>query len=125
VKTPAQAKFRDVLEGLREKFSDVHAILMVGPDGVMDHLLLNTTLSIEMIAGEYEALLRIAARTSEDAGAGHMVEHIVVSEKSIMIARSIAKEHFLILLSGKQDQMGRLRYELKQAAREVERRISS
>ena len=47
------------------------------------------------------------------------MENIVVAEKSIMIARSVSPEHYLILLSRSQDQIGRARYELKQAAWEI------
>lgn len=115
----AQTKIRDILEKLRTKVSEIQAILMVGPDGLVDHILVDPALDIETIAGEYATLLRIAGRTSEDTRAGNLVEHIVVSDKSIVIARSVAPQHFVILLSRMQDQIGRARYELKQAAREV------
>jgi predicted regulator of Ras-like GTPase activity (Roadblock/LC7/MglB family) len=122
VKTPVQAKFRDVLEALRKKVSEVQAIVIVGPDGVVDHVLSDSSLKIETIANEYAMLLRIAARTSEDAGAGNLVEQIVVSDKSIMVARRVSPQHFLILLARAQDQIGRARFELKQAASEIQRR---
>jgi len=122
VKTPVQAKFRDVLEALRKKVSEVQAIVIVGPDGVVDHVLSDSSLKIETIANEYAMLLRIAARTSEDAGAGNLVEQVVVSDKSIMIARRVSPQHFLILLARALDQIGRARFELKKAASEIQRR---
>src|SRR5207244_7577925 len=67
----------------------------------------------------YEMLLRVARSAAEDSGSGNLVENIVVAEKSIMIARSVSPEHYLILLSRSQDQIGRARYELKQAAWEI------
>ena len=117
-----QAKFRDVLEALRKKVSEVQAIVIVGPDGVVDHVLSDSSLKIETIANEYAMLLRIAARTSEDAGAGNLVEQVVVSDKSIMIARRVSPQHFLILLARALDQIGRARFELKKAASEIQRR---
>jgi len=122
VKTPVQAKFRDVLEALRKKVSEVQAIVIVGPDGVVDHVLSDSSLKIETIANEYAMLLRIAARTSEDAGAGNLVEQVVVSDKSIMIARRVSSQHFLILLARALDQIGRARFELKKAASEIQTR---
>jgi predicted regulator of Ras-like GTPase activity (Roadblock/LC7/MglB family) len=114
-----QARFRRVLEKLRKKVTDIQAVILVGPDGVVDRMVQDSTLDIETIAGEYITLLRIARSASEDSGAGNLVENIVVSERSIMIARSVSPEHYLILLSKSQDQIGRARYELKQAAWEI------
>ena len=101
--------------------SDIQALILVGPDGVVDHVLDDKALSIETIAGEYATLLRISRSASEDSGAGNLVENIMVSEKSIMIARSIPPDHYLILVARSQDQIGRARYELKQAASEIQR----
>jgi len=58
-------KFREVLGQLSKRVRDVQAILVVGPNGVVDHILEDPALNIETIAGEYETLLRIAARASE------------------------------------------------------------
>jgi len=124
VKAPVAAQFRDVLETMRKKLSDVQAILIVGPDGVVDHILADSSLKIETIASEYAMLLRIAGRASQDAGAGNLVEQTVISEKSIMIARIVSPQHFVILITKAQDQIGRARFELKNAASEIQRRIS-
>ena len=116
-----KAKFREVLAKLRTGVTEIQALILVGPDGVVDYVLDDTSLNLETIAGEYATLLHIARRASEDSGSGSLVENIVVSEKSIMIARSVAAEHYLILLARSQDQLGRARYELKQAAWEIQR----
>jgi predicted regulator of Ras-like GTPase activity (Roadblock/LC7/MglB family) len=93
--------------------------MLVGPHGVVDHVLDDPALSLETIAGEYATLLRIARSASQDSGAGNLVENVLVSENSVMIARSISEDHYLILLSRSPDQIGRARFELKQAAREL------
>ena len=116
-----QAKFREVLAKLRAAVPGIQAVLLVGPDGVIDYLLEDTSLNLEVIAGEYATLLHIARSASEDSGSGNLLENIVVSEKSIMIARAIAPEFYLILLARSQDQLGRVRYQLKQAAWEIQR----
>ncbi len=116
-----KAKFRDILARLRTSVTDIQALILVGPEGVVDYVLDDTSLNLETIAGEYATLLHIARSASEDSGSGSLVENIVVSEKSIMIARSVAAEHYLILLARSQDQLGRARYELKQAAWEIQR----
>ena len=108
-----------MLEKLRKNVSGLQALILVGPDGVLEQIVEDTTLDLETIVGEYTTLLRIARSASEDSGSGDLVENIVVSERSIMIARSVAGEQYLILLSRSQDQIGRARYELKQAAWEI------
>ena len=118
---PIKAKFREVLAKLRTSVAEIQALILVGPEGVVDYVLDDTSLNLETIAGEYATLLHIARSASEDSGSGNLVENIVVSEKSIMIARSVAAEHYLILLARSQDQLGRARYELKQAAWEIQR----
>ena len=120
-----QARFREVLETLRKSVAEIQAVILVGPEGVIDYVLDDRALNIETIAAEYATLLHIARSASEDSGAGNLVENIVVSEKSVMIARGIFPDHYLILLSRAQDQMGRARYELKQVAWEMEKKSRS
>jgi predicted regulator of Ras-like GTPase activity (Roadblock/LC7/MglB family) len=122
VVSPAQKEFRDILDRLRKKVPSIQAVILAGPDEVLDCLLLDPALDLDTIAAEYATLLRIAGRTSEDTGAGTLIEQIVVSDKSIMIARSVSPEEFLILLCRTQDQIGRARYELRHAAWEIQRR---
>lgn len=120
--SPAQKEFRDILDRLRKRVPSIQAVILAGPDEVLDCLLLDPALDLDTIAAEYATLLRIAGRTSEDTGAGTLIEQIVVSDKSIMIARSVSPEEFLILLCRTQDQIGRARYELRHAAWEIQRR---
>jgi predicted regulator of Ras-like GTPase activity (Roadblock/LC7/MglB family) len=112
-------RFRQIVPKLRRTISHVQAIILVGPHGIVDHVLDDPSLHLETIAGEYATLLRIARSASQDSGSGNLVENIVLSEKSIMIARNVSSDHYLILLSRSQDQVGRARYELKQAASEI------
>jgi predicted regulator of Ras-like GTPase activity (Roadblock/LC7/MglB family) len=116
-----QARFRDALENLEKNVTEIQAVILVGPDGVVDHVLHDPTLNLETISAEYATLLHIARSASEDSGAGNLVENILVSEKSVMIARSVSPNHYLILLSRAQDQIGRARFQLKQAAWELHR----
>ena len=116
-----QPKFREVLAKLRQTVTDIQALILVGPEGVIDYTLDDTSLNLETIAGEYATLLHIARSASQDSGSGNLLENIVVSEKSIMIARTVTSEHYLILLARSQDQLGRARYELKRAASELQR----
>lgn len=117
---PAQLGLCDVLNRLRKKIPAIQAVILAGPTGPIESILEDPALNLETVVGEYATLLRIADRTSEDTGAGHLIENIAVSENSIMIARSLSSNHFLIVLFRSREQIGRVRYELKQAAWEIQ-----
>ena len=117
-----QKEYRDVLNNLPRRIPGIQAVIVAGAHEVIDSVCVDTSLDLDTIAAEYATLLRIAGRTSEDTGAGNLVEQIVVSDKSIMIARHVSAEEFLILVCRSQDQIGRARYELRQAAWEIQRR---
>lgn len=117
-----QKEYRDVLNNLPRKIPGIQAVILAGAHEVIDSVCVDASLDLDTIAAEYATLLRIAGRTSEDTGAGNLVEQIVVSERSIMIARNISSEEFLILVCRSQDQIGRARYELRHAAWEIQRR---
>ena len=119
---PLQKEYRDVLENLPGKVPGILAVILAGAHEVIESVLVDASLDLDTIAAEYATLLRIAGRTSEDIGAGNLVEQIVVSEKSIIVARNVSPEEFLILICRTQDQIGRARYELRQAAWEIQRR---
>jgi len=121
VRNSLQSKFQEVLANLRQTVTGIQALMLVGPEGVIAYALDDTSLNLETIAGEYATLLHIACSASQDSGSGNLVENIVVSEKSIMIARTVTSDHYLILLARSHDQLGRARYELKQAAWELQR----
>lgn len=116
-----QVRFRRALAKLRKSVADIQAVIFLGPEGVVEQMVQDAALDIEAIVGEYITLLRIARSASQDSGAGDLVENIVVSQRSMMLARSIPPDHYLILLAKSQDQIGRARYELKQAAWEIKR----
>jgi predicted regulator of Ras-like GTPase activity (Roadblock/LC7/MglB family) len=117
----AQTKFHPVLDGLRQRLEGSRAVVIVGKDGVLDHVIADQGADVDTLAGEYGTLVQIATRTSRDAGAGNLVEHIVVSDNYTVVARNISPDHFLIVFFQKPDQIGRARYELKTAAREITR----
>ena len=113
---------RDILDGLPKKVPGIQAVILAGAHKVVDCVVMDASLDVDTIASEYATLLRIAGRTAEDTGAGNLVEQVVVSEKSTILVRSVSLEEFLILVCHRRDQIGRARYELRQAAWEIQKR---
>jgi predicted regulator of Ras-like GTPase activity (Roadblock/LC7/MglB family) len=109
------------MEHLRHKVPTARAVILVGSGGVIDHLTTGQAFDVDAFAAEYATLLRIARRTSHDAGTGDLIEHVVVSEKSVIVARNVLSEYFLLVVASDRAQLGRARHELKRVARELER----
>ena len=118
-----ESKFLEAVRKLRRVVSNVQAVILAGPQGIVHHAVNDPAMDTEVIGHEFATLLRIAQSASEDSGAGNVIENILVSEKSIMIARLAFAQHYLILWFRSQDQIGRARYELKQACRVFTGRI--
>jgi predicted regulator of Ras-like GTPase activity (Roadblock/LC7/MglB family) len=98
---------------------DAQAILLVGPRGPVDQIVYDRSLNLRAIAEEYATLLRVARSASEDSGAGNLLENILVSEKQVIITRTLQRDHHLILFARAHDPIGRSRYRLKHAAWEI------
>lgn len=117
---PIETRFHQIVAKLRRSITEVQAVLLAGPRGLVDYVVDDPALKVETLGEEYATLLRIARSASEDSGAGNLVENILVSEKSVMIARRVSPDQYLILVSAIPCQIGRARYELKQAAWEIQ-----
>src|SRR5437016_14331014 len=85
LKNSKQAIFRKVLTQLRKNVAHIQAVILVGPEGVVDQMVEDSSLDIETIVGEYITLLHIARSASEDSGAGAIFENSDVSERSITV----------------------------------------
>ena len=115
-------KFREAVGSLRSRIAGIKAIILIGPDGVvLEHLTVDPHFDIGTFTAEYATLLRIARRASEDTGSGELSEHISVSDRTIVLARSFLTGFCLVLVSNTQALVGRARYELKLAAHLIER----
>lgn len=112
-----ETRFREAVDQLRGNVQSAKAVVLIGPDGIMlDHTSFDPSFDAEAFSAEYAMLLRIAERTSDDTGSGSISEHIMTSERAIMISRRFASNHYLVLLADANDQIGRARYELRRAA---------
>jgi predicted regulator of Ras-like GTPase activity (Roadblock/LC7/MglB family) len=113
-----EMKFREAVSSLRSEVAGVKAIILIGLDGeVLDYFVADPAFDIGTFVAEYTTLLRIASRTSEDTGSGELREHISVSERTIAFARAIPSGSYLVLISDAGALVGRVRYELRMAAK--------
>lgn len=110
------AQYRDLCEGFRKKIDGIRAVVLVSLDGsILDRVGDDGPIRAGDLASEYATLFRIASRTSQDAGTGEVIEHVVVSDRSTVVARKISPELILMVVTDP-DHIGRTRYELKRIA---------
>ena len=115
---PAGLKFREAATSLRSQVAGVKAIILIGLDGsVLEYTVVDPTFDIGTFVAEYTTLLRIASRTSEDTGSGELREHISVSDRTMAFARAVPSGSYLVLISDARALVGRVRYELRMAAK--------
>ena len=113
-----EMKFREAVGSLRSQVAGVKAIILIGLDGeVLDYFVADPAFDIGTFVAEYTTLLRIASRTSEDTGSGELREHISVSERTMAFARAVPSGAYLVLVSDARALVGRVRYELRMAAK--------
>jgi predicted regulator of Ras-like GTPase activity (Roadblock/LC7/MglB family) len=113
-----------IFKALQAKVPGTRALVLIGADGqLIAHAADDFRFDTETFAGEHATLLRIARRTAQDTGIGTVDEHILVSDGALVIARHLPSDRFVILVSNVPEQLGRLRYELKRAAWDLEKGI--
>lgn len=106
-----------LFNSLQGKIPDLKATLLVSAAGkVAVHAAKGFDFNAEHFAAEYAMLFRIARRTAEDTAMGSPLEHILISDKAIVIARRVGADDVVLFVCGPEEQLGRLRYETRRVA---------
>ena len=93
----ASPLFQEVSESVRKQLKGFQALALVSLDGgVVEQLTADSTLNPDTLS-EFATILRIAQHTSEDTAAGQLTEMSWTADRSLVLARRVAGESFLIL----------------------------
>lgn len=104
---------------LAERVEGLRALVIIGLDGeIHDRLVLDDGIDSNVLA-ELATLLRIACRTTEDTGAGRLLESTWSSSAGTVLARHIGGEQFVLLVGGDALRISLARYLLRKAARQL------
>ena len=111
-----------VFNALKRRVPGIQALFLVRSDGELAvKAAPRSVLDPDVFAHEYLPLLQIVRRASEDMGAGGVAEHIVVSDSVVVVARQVPTNHYSVIVSSPGVHLGRLRFELRRLAWELER----
>ena len=101
---------------MREKLPGIRAFFLLGPGGeLLAHASEDSRIDHEAFASEYAMLLRIAQSASSDTGMGELQEQILTSKTSTILLHRFPKDRFGVFVCSPDEQLGRLRYELKRS----------
>jgi predicted regulator of Ras-like GTPase activity (Roadblock/LC7/MglB family) len=115
-----QSTAEQLFNSLREKIPDLKASILISPTGEFGvHSAPGFDFNPESFAIEYATLFRIAMRTVEDTAMGNAVEQILISDRAILIARRICSDDIVVFVTGANEQLGRLRYEIRRLAEQL------
>lgn len=116
--------FAEALREIADRVEGARAVSLVGADGIpvetwgsVEHL------SIETVAAEMAGLLKAARAVAASADAGAIREVATVAEGAIALFSRVTGEYYLLLLLGREGNLGRGRFELRKAAAALEKEL--
>ena len=108
--------FLETLKDIVTRVEDVEGILLMGIDGLpIEKFVRNESLNVEALSAEFTAVLRGTSQAAHELEVGNIDEIIIVSDKMILLTKSITSEYFLMLILPEGANLGRARFELKKA----------
>jgi len=109
-----------LFNSLRSGVPELKAAILVNTAGEFAvHSAPGFKFDAESFAVEYATLFRIAQRTAEDTSMGNAFEQILISDKAILVARRIGVDDVAVFVCGADEQLGRLRYEIRRLAEQL------
>jgi len=109
-----------LFNSLRSGVPELKAVILVSKAGeFVVHSAPGFKFDTESFAVEYATLFRIAQRTAEDTSMGNALEQILISDKAILVARRIGSDDVAVFVCGADEQLGRLRYEIRRVSEQL------
>ena len=88
----------------------------MGMDGLpIEKVVRNDALNMEAITAEFTTVIKLTNLTTGEVNAGQLDEVIILSDKMILLTKSITSEYFLLMILSQDGSLGRARFELKKA----------
>jgi predicted regulator of Ras-like GTPase activity (Roadblock/LC7/MglB family) len=107
--------FEEVVEKVVEDVHGAMAALIMGRDGIAlsQHLAEGVAVDLETLGVEYSNLLAEISRASETIGSGDVQEVCLLTDKYLILLRSINPEYFIALILNPQGNLGKGRFMLR------------
>ncbi len=110
-----------LFNSLKKVVPDLKATVVISGTGEFEfHRAPGFEFDADTFAAEYTTLFRIAQRTAEDTKLGYASEQILITERAVLLARRLRGDGIAVFLCGTNQQLGRLRYEVRMLIRTSE-----
>jgi predicted regulator of Ras-like GTPase activity (Roadblock/LC7/MglB family) len=108
--------FLETLKSIADKFQNLHCIFLMGMDGMpVEKVVRDKSFNIDALTAEFTTVLKVTNASAGEVDAGTVDEILIISDKMILLTKSITSEYFLMLVLPADGNMGRARFELKKA----------
>lgn len=108
--------FLETLREIADRFQNIHCIFLMGMDGMpVEKVVRDQTFNIDAVTAEFTTVLKVTTASTGEVNAGNVDEILILSDKMILLTKSITSEYFLLLVLPPDGNMGRARFELKKA----------
>ena len=108
--------FLEALKDIADRFQNLYSIFLMGMDGMpVEKVVRNHDFNIDALTAEFTTVLKVTTSSATEVNAGNVDEILVMSDRMILLTKSITAEYFLMLVLPPDGNMGRARFELKKA----------
>ena len=108
--------FLETLREIADRFQNIHCIFLMGMDGLpVEKVVRDETFNTDAVTAEFTTVLKVTTASTGEVNAGNVDEILILSDKMILLTKSITTEYFLLLVLPVDGNMGRARFELKKA----------
>ena len=116
--------FAESLARIARRVEGTRSVSLIGADGIPVETWGSAEgISFEVLAAEMAGLLKSARSAGGAAGAGPVREVATVADGAITILSRVTAEYYLLLLLGREANLGRGRFELRKAAADLEKEL--
>lgn len=108
--------FLETLREIADRFQNIHCLFLMGMDGLpVEKVVRDETFNVDAVTAEFTTVLKVTTASTGEVNAGSVDEILILSDKMILLTKSITSEYFLLLVLPADGNMGRARFELKKA----------
>jgi predicted regulator of Ras-like GTPase activity (Roadblock/LC7/MglB family) len=116
--------FAETLARIAGRVEGTRSVSLIGADGIPVETWGSAEgVSFETLAAEMAGLSKAARSAGGAAGAGSVREVAIVADQATTILSRVTGEYYLLLLLGREGNLGRGRFELRKAAADLEKEL--
>jgi len=116
--------FRETLLSFAERVEGIHAVSLVGRDGIaIDSVVPADDSVLESVSAEMTGILSNLSAVDLAIEPGMVRQFTVQSEKATVVLAAVTSEYYLLILLSPEGNSGRARFEARKAASVLEKEL--